>query len=54
MSKINQQKNNNTEHESTEEEKDVAEESVHIMHIALPIAGAILMFLLAFIAVTMA
>lgn len=54
MSKINQQqKNNSTEHESTEE-KDVAEESVHIMHIALPIAGAILMFLLAFIAVTMA
>ncbi len=53
MSKINQQKNNNTEHESTEE-KDVAEESVHIMHIALPIAGAILMFLLAFIAITMA
>ena len=54
MSKINQQqKNNSTEHESTEE-KDVAEESVHIMHIALPIAGAILMFLLAFIAITMA
>ena len=36
------------------EEKDVVEESVHIMHIALPIGGAILMFLLAFIAVTMA
>ena len=35
------------------EEKDVVEEIVHQMHIVLPIGGAILMFLLAFIAVTM-
>jgi len=41
------------EHDQTEE-KDIVEESVHIMHIALPIVGAILMFLLAFIAITMA
>ena len=36
------------------EEKDVTEDIVHQMHIVLPIAGAILMFLLAFIAITMA
>ena len=36
------------------EEKDVTEDIVHQMHIVLPVAGAILMFLLAFIAITMA
>tara|TARA_R110000803_G_scaffold80637_1_gene146478 strand:+ start:464 stop:625 length:162 start_codon:yes stop_codon:yes gene_type:complete len=53
MTKINQQENNNTEHKSTEE-KDVTEGIVHTMHIALPITGAILIFLMAFIAVFMA
>ncbi len=33
---------------------DVAEMVVHNMHFVLPIAGAVLVFLLAFIAVTMA
>jgi hypothetical protein len=44
---------NSTEQESTEE-KDVTEEIVHMMHIALPITGVILIFLMAFIAVFMA
>lgn len=52
MTQINQQENNSTEHEA--EEKDITEEVVHIMHIALPITGAILIFLIAFIAVFMA
>ncbi len=52
MTKINQQENNSTEHEA--EDKDVTEGIVHIMHIALPITGVILIFLMAFIAVFMA
>tara|TARA_B110000977_G_scaffold198721_1_gene284229 strand:- start:4910 stop:5068 length:159 start_codon:yes stop_codon:yes gene_type:complete len=36
------------------EDKDVTEGIVHIMHIALPITGVILIFLMAFIAVFMA
>jgi hypothetical protein len=41
------------DHEPTEE-KDITEEVVHKMHIVLPITGAILIFLMAFIAVFMA
>jgi hypothetical protein len=51
MTKINQQEKNSSE---PAEEKDVTEGIVHIMHIALPITGAILIFLIAFIAVFMA
>ena len=47
------EKNDDTKYEPTEE-KDITEEVVHIMHIALPITGAILIFLIAFIAVFMA
>ncbi len=35
-------------------EQDVVEAIVPVMHFVLPVAGAILIFLLAFIAVTMA
>lgn len=42
--------NHNTEHA----EQDVIEAIVHKMPVVLPVAGAILMFLLAFIAVFMA
>jgi len=52
MTKINQQENSNIEHKA--EEKDVTEAVVHIMHIALPVTGVVLIFLMAFIAVFMA
>ena len=40
--------------ENKEPEKDSVEAVVKHMHIVLPIVGAVLMFMLAFIAVTMA
>ena len=53
MTKMNHQEDNTTAHEPAEE-KDVTEAIVHIMHIALPVTGVILIFLMAFIAVFMA
>ena len=53
MTTINQQEDNSTAHEPAEE-KDITEEVVHVMHIALPVTGVILIFLMAFIAVFMA
>jgi len=52
MTTINQQEDTGTA--SDPEEKDITEEVVHIMHIALPVTGVILIFLMAFIAVFMA
>jgi hypothetical protein len=40
--------------ENKEPEKDPVEAVVKHMHLVLPIVGAVLMFMLAFIAVTMA
>jgi len=40
--------------ENKESEKDPMDDVVKHMHIVLPIVGAVLMFMLAFIAVTMA
>lgn len=45
---------NNNDHHTAHAEEDVVESIVHKMPVVLPIAGAILMFLLAFIAVFMA
>jgi hypothetical protein len=41
-------------HQPEAAEPDVVESVVHAMPIVLPLVGAVLMFLLAFIAVTMA
>jgi hypothetical protein len=40
--------------ENKEPEKDAVEDVVKHIHIVLPVVGAVLMFMLAFIAVTMA
>ena len=40
--------------ENNESEKDPVEEVVKHIHIVIPIVGAVLMFMLAFIAITMA
>lgn len=42
------------QHDSHEETQDVVESIVPLMPIVLPVAGGVLMFLLAFIAVFMA
>ena len=41
-------------HENNESERDPVEDVVEHIHIVLPLAGAVLMFLLALIAVTVA
>lgn len=43
-----------TSHSTPEHEVDVVEEIVPLMPIVLPLVGGVLMFLLAFIAVSMA
>lgn len=41
-------------HENNESEKDSVEDAVKHIHIVLPVVGAVLIFMLAFIAVTVA
>jgi hypothetical protein len=45
---------NHPHHEPSMENPDAVEEVVHSMPIVLPVVGAVLMFLLAFIAITVA